>query len=146
MPNSCLQILQKSKKSAFPSGCIFGILLSRRLNYRPKKKNPLFLVEQDLKQAKEQAKEKNRQIMIKKITNSQKSKAWNGQPEGIAKKAIILDHSQELSSCPVEIKLFGIYLRMYFLNTFTSETELSIEKNSFLIDEGLKWVKYRLKK
>ena len=41
MPNSCLQTLQKSKKSAFPSGCIFGILLSRRLDYRPKEKQKL---------------------------------------------------------------------------------------------------------
>ena len=38
MPNECLQALQKSKKSALLSGCIFRILLSRRLNYQPKEK------------------------------------------------------------------------------------------------------------
>ena len=62
------------------------------------------------------------------------------------KKAKIFDHSQWLSSGPADIKVFGIALRMHFLNTLTSETELSIKKISSLIDEGLKWVKYRLKK
>ena len=38
MPNDCLQALQKSKKSALLSGCIFRILLSRRMNYQPKEK------------------------------------------------------------------------------------------------------------
>ena len=38
MPNDCLPALQKSKKSALLSGCIFRILLSRRLNYQPKEK------------------------------------------------------------------------------------------------------------
>ena len=38
MPNDCLQAVQKSKKSALLSGCIFRILLSRRLNYQLKEK------------------------------------------------------------------------------------------------------------
>ena len=129
------------KKSAFPSGCIFRILLSRRMDYRPIEKQKLryFWLSRILNGP------KNRLKTIEKtcrkiISNSQKSKASNGYPEGIAKKYIILDHSQWLYSGPAKIKLFSIALRMHFLNTFTSENEVSIQKKSFLIDEGLKWV------
>ena len=148
MPNSYLQTLQKSKKSAFPSGCIFGILLSWRLDYRPKEKQKLryFLIDQYLKWAKEQAK-KNRENVRKKNHPFSKIKGFERLAWGHCEKSYNTwpfpmavsrpCRNQIIRHCPQDAFFEHFYLRDWIIDR---------KKNSFLIDEGLKWVKYRLKK
>ena len=65
----------RSKNSAFPLGLIFGTLLSRKLNYRPKKKITRFLVEEGWNGPKNGPKENKGKLKERKSPLLKKRKA-----------------------------------------------------------------------
>ena len=67
----------EKKNPAFPSGFIFGTLLSRKLNYRPKKKIPRFLVEEGWNGPKNRPKENKGKLKERKSPLLKKRKASN---------------------------------------------------------------------
>ena len=68
---------KQKKNPAFPSGFIFGTLLSRKLNYRPKKKIPRFLVEEGWNGPKNGPKENKGKLKERKSPLLKKRKASN---------------------------------------------------------------------
>ena len=67
----------RNKKSEFPSRFIFGTLLSRKLNYRPEKKIPRFLVEEGWNGPKNGPKENKGKLKERKSPLLKKRKASN---------------------------------------------------------------------